>query len=565
LGCYGYADAETPTLDALAARGILFDDAVTSVPLTLPSHATILTGLTPLDHGVHDNGRYRLADEHLTLAEALSQHGYDTAAFVSCFVLDARFGLDQGFDVYDFEVSEQGYKPQMPDYNERSAMEVTDSVIGWLDERTQSELDAPFFMWVHYFDPHMPYRSPLQRLNRFAARPYDAEIAYVDAELARLLRTISELGEEDNTLIVVAADHGEALGEHNEPTHGMLLYEPTLHVPLIVSARSIFDRAYVDRDRVVGLTDVFATVLDFLGIDDVPGADGPSLLTPARDDRAIYIETEMPLSLAGWSPLRGLRTHTHKYVLAPEPELYDLTDDPSESRNLYDSGGPVLDRLAPLLVGTLELAGPSGGSERRLSDEEEERLTALGYTGGALPETEEALPDPKAMMPTYNDALAAENLYARGMYAEAAELAKSVLDRSDMLLHAVRVLAFSYVRMGRADEAVRLLRETTERNRNVFLIRSLAQVLIIEERYKEALDVLSLYESTEPGDGRVPLLRGDIYARQGKNDQAAEEYERAIRIDENRVGIQARDRISELRDRVIDGSGSRTPPSATSP
>ncbi|MEA3409899.1 MAG: sulfatase, partial [Candidatus Eisenbacteria bacterium] len=315
LGCYGYESAETPTLDALAAQGVRFDDAVTSVPVTLPSHATILTGLSPLNHGVRDNGRYRLAEEHVTLAEVLSSHGYDTAAFVGCFVVDARFGLDQGFDIYDFEVSAEGYHPEMLDFNERSATDVTDAAVRWLDERAISGASTPFFAWVHYFDPHQPYQSPLQRLPRFAIRPYDAEIAYVDAELGRLLGKLDDLGARDKTVIVVAGDHGEALGEHGEPTHGMLIYESTMRVPLIVSCTALFDGAYYMADRVVGLTDVRPTVEDLLGVTGSPPVDGESLLRSGADeDRAIYVETEMPLSLAGWSPLRGLRTHNHKYI-----------------------------------------------------------------------------------------------------------------------------------------------------------------------------------------------------------------------------------------------------------
>ena len=217
LGCYGHESAETPTLDALAARGVRFDDAITSVPVTLPSHATILTGLSPLSHGVRDNGRYRLAEEHVTLTEVLSSHGYDTAAFVGCFVLDARFGLDQGFDTYDFEVSADGYHPQMPDFNERSATGVTDAVVRWLDERAISGANAPFFAWVHYFDPHQPYQSPLQRLPRFAVRPYDAEIAYVDAELQRVLDKLGDLGVRDRTVVVVAGDHGKRYNHYEGP------------------------------------------------------------------------------------------------------------------------------------------------------------------------------------------------------------------------------------------------------------------------------------------------------------------------------------------------------------
>lgn len=551
LGCYGHESAETPALDSLSDRGVRFDDAVTSAPVTLPSHATILTGLSPLSHGVRDNGRYRLADQHVTIAEVLSSHGYDTAAFVGCFVVDARFGLDQGFDVYDFEVSAGGYRPQMLDFNERSATDVTDAAVRWLDERESSDANAPFFAWVHYFDPHQPYESPLQRLPRFAVRPYDAEIAYVDAELRRLLNKLDELGARDRTLIVVAGDHGEALGEHGEPTHGMLIYESTMRVPLIFSCASLFDGAYHVADRVVGLTDVRPTIEDLLGVTGSPPVDGRSLLrSGVDDDRAIYIETEMPLSLAGWSPLRGLRTHKHKYILAPQRELYDLMKDPAESHNIYASDDPVAGALESRLSELMNQMGPGAGSDRVLTDEEIERLGSLGYVQAGGARAEGLLLDPKTMMSVYSDAVRSEHLYGQGMYAEAADLARSVLAQSAMHIQALRVLAFSYVKLGRAEEAVSLLRESVERNPNAFLVRSLTQVLIIEKRYGDALDALEIYASVDPLDGRVPLLSGDVYARQGLNDRAIVQYEEAIRLDEHRVGIKARERIAGLGGRA---------------
>ena len=547
IGCYGHELAETPTIDSLVERGVRFDDAVASAPITLPSHATILTGLSPLSHGVHDNGRYRLADEHVTLAEVLSSHGYDTAAFIGCFVLDARFGLDQGFDVYDFEVSESGHRPEMPDFNERSASDVTDAAVRWLGARADSGTDAPFFGWVHYFDPHLPYRSPFQRLTRFRSRPYDAEIAYVDAEIGRLLSGLDEAGERARTLVVVAGDHGEGLGEHGESTHGMLIYESTVRVPLVLSCAALFDGAYRVDDRVVGLTDIKPTVERLLGIDGAPPLDGKNLLGPGDDeDRAVYIETEMPLSFAGWSPLSGLRTHSHKYILAPSRELYDLRADPAESRNAYLPDDPVVVSLESQLSALMSEAETDRGAGRSLTDEEIERLGSLGYVQSGAVRAEGPLPDPKTMMSVYSDAVRSEQLYARGAYSEAADLAASVIDRSGMHIQALRVLAFSYVKLGRADEAVGLLRDSTEKNPDAFLVRSLVQVLILEQRYADALDALDVYESIDPLDGRVPLLRGDIAARQGQDGLARVHYEESMRLDEHRVGRTARERIVRL-------------------
>jgi len=547
LGAYGDADAETPVLDRLAAGGVRFQDAVTSVPLTLPSHATMLTGLYPPNHGVRDNGRYALTEEHTTLAEDLKARGYDTAAFIGCFVLDERFGLNQGFDLYDFRVTEDGHRPRMPDFNERRADAVTDAAVGWLRARHRSGSSPPFFIWVHYFDPHTPYQSPLGSLPRFAGRSYDAEIAFVDQEFRRLVDELRRLDLIRRTLLVVVADHGEALGEHEEPTHGMLVYECTMRVPFILYSPTLFREPRVVVDRVVCLADLRPTVEDLLGIEPPSACDGHSLLRDdAGPDRAIYIETEAPLHIAAWSPLYGLRSHAAKYILAPEPEYYDLGADRGEVRNLYRSDPPgariMEERLARLMAGWGRERGPA----RAPSDEEIERLSALGYVHREGPTPAGSLTDPKTAMDVYNRALAAEALYAQGKVGEAARLARSVLDECAMCLQALRVLAFSYLKLGRADDAIALLRDSVERNPDAFLVRSLVQALIVDQRYAEAMRALDLYEGVDPTDGRVPLLRGDCLAREDRRSEALAAYAEAIRRDENRVGILARERIERL-------------------
>jgi len=547
FGCYGYTMAETPVCDALASHGVRFDDAVTSVPLTLPSHATVLTGLLPRNHNVHENGKSRLAEKHVSIAEVLSSVGYDTGAFVGCFVLDSSFGLDQGFDVYDFDVDAEGYRPNMPDFNERPASAVTDSAIGWLDRREAAGATSPFFMWVHYFDPHLPYTSVYQRLPRFASRPYDAEITFADYHLGRLVERLEQDGTLNKTIIVLAADHGEALGEHDEPTHGMFLYEGTLRVPLIISCPALFDGANVVSDRVVGLVDIRATIEDLLGISSACPGDGMSLLNPDfPPDRSIYIETENPLNYAGWSPLYGLRTHEYKYVLAPTPELYDLTSDPTESRNVYAPNDPVSASLERALGEFMSGNTPDTGITATLSDEEILRLGSLGYIVTSARPRRDSLPDPKTMMSVYNDALTCEALYASGSFEKAAILAESVLEQSPDLTAATRVLAFSYMKLGRAQDAVDLLRSSVGRNPDIYLIRSLAQLLILEERYPEAEEVLTAYQAVDAHDGRVPLLRGDIRVRQNRPQEALAQYEAALELDANRVGVAAHRRISDL-------------------
>jgi tetratricopeptide (TPR) repeat protein len=531
LGCYGYEYGSTPTFDALAERGVRFEQAVTAAPLTLPSHATMMTGVTPPRHGVHDNGIYRLDEDNETFAEVARAAGYQTAAFVGCFVLDARFGLNQGFDVYDFDVSERGLRPQMLDFNERSANEVTDAALAWLGER---DPERPYFLWVHYFDAHLPYQSPLAGEARFAGRPYDAEIAFVDREVGRLLEAVDP----ERSLVVVASDHGEALGDHGEPTHGLFLYESTVRVPLIVTGP--FDPAVVD--RVVGLVDLKPTLEFLVGLESETEPDGMNLFAGAARDRAVYMETEAPIRLGGWSELAALRTDDRKYVEAPDPELYDLRADPAEAANLWSAGegGAWRARIDSVRAPARIVASES------LDADDRARLEALGYVQADVADEETDRPDPKSGLDAYLAALESESLYSQGRYSEAAELAHRAVTSNPDLVQAVRVLAFCHLRLGRHEEAIELLDRTTQRRPDPYLLRSFAQALIVDGRMDDARRVLDRYEAIAPGDGRVPLLRGDILVTEGKPEAAEERYREAKRRDPRRVGKVAEQRIQRL-------------------
>lgn len=555
LGCYGYARAETPAMDGLGDHGVRFGDAVTSVPVTLPSHATMMTGLSPLRHGVRDNGAYFLDSSHGTLAEALQQAGYTTSAFVGSFVLDARFGLDQGFDVYDFQVGESGYRSRMPDFNERDAESVTTAALDWFEHHSAQPDAPPFFVWLHYFDPHLPYHSPFANLSRFAGRPYDAEIAYVDEQIGRFVEALERMGHQQDTLVALVSDHGEALGDHGESTHGMLLYESTIRVPMILSGRGLFDGAYTVDNQVVGLVDLRPTLEDLLGLSSDEEMDGSSLIRTTEDpDRSIYLETHMPFTLARWSPLHALRRHSQKYIEAPTPELYDLAADPAEVANLLEQtpklGADLSGRLAEMMK-----ADPGAEATREIDDAERKRLEALGYVhrDSESPAAIQNLADPKAMMPIHAMASRAEKLYGQGRFEEAAALAAQVVDSSPDSVLALRILAFSNLKLGRGDEAIHVLRAAVDRGAGVFIVRTLAQALILEKRYDEAERVIDLYETIAPRDGRVPLLRGDILDRRGETEAAIVQYRRAIELDEVRTGRMARGRIERIRQRSIEG------------
>lgn len=554
-GCYGDQDARTPSLDALAADGVRFADAVTSVPLTLPSHTTLLTGLYPPSHGVHDNGVDALGPEPSTLAEVLSDRGYATGAFVGAFVLDARFGLDRGFDTYDFTVDQDGYRPSMPDFNERSADTVTDAALAWLSAQPAGPDASPFFAWLHYFDPHLPYTSPLADLPEFRDRPYDAEIAFADQQLQRLIDWLERSGQRERTLVVVTSDHGEALGEHGELTHGMFIYEGTMAVPLVMSCPSLIAGPVVHDGPVVGLVDLRPTIEDLLGIASDQEMDGLSLLGDLPADRTIYMETAGPRRMAGCAVLHGLRSSGNKYIQAPESEYYDLLKDPAEEHNLFPQVaaelGPWQDELLARLTGR----PVSSAAERTLTDEEMRRLGSLGYTISTSPADSDTLPDPKWRIRQFNDGMKAQELYDAGQYDQAARLSRQVIRSCPDCLNATRVLAFSELRRGNADTAIAILEEAVERTSDTFLVRSLAQAMIIDQEYAAALDVLDLYEGLAPDDGRVPLLRGDIKAQRGNLEGALRSYRQARDLDPHRTGQRAEARIEQTRARIeaLDG------------
>jgi arylsulfatase A-like enzyme len=392
LGCYGNHAIDTPHLDRLCTRGVVFSGAVATAPATLPSHASIFTGLYPLHHGARANALYRLGSEQRTLAEVLSDSGYETAAFVSSFVLDARFGLAQGFDLYDGEVSPS----EVPrGFAERRGDETTQRAIQWLEGAHR----RPFFLWVHYYDAHAPYDPPAPFAGRYA-QPYDDEIAFVDDQIGRLLTAVDATREHE-TLVVVVADHGEGMGEHGEWSHSYLVQEATLRIPLIFYARTGLPAGLHVAAR-VSQVDLMPTILSLLGIGLPPGLDGVDLTGPPDPDRPVRAEATAGRANFGWARLAALYRGPLKYVEGPHPELYDLRSDPLERNDLLDSRAEDAAAMRRQLralegAGADALAAPADVLERG----DVERLAALGYvvTGGHAVDAEEQGPDPKEMLP----------------------------------------------------------------------------------------------------------------------------------------------------------------------
>ncbi len=391
-----------PAVDAFARSAVRFTGARSAVPLTLPSHTTIMTGLLPPSHGVHENAGAPLDARHPTIAAGLRARGYRTAAFVGAFVLDRRFGLARGFDTYDDEIQRD---PEAADRleAERPAADVVDRALAWMD---RADGTSPFFVWIHLYDPHAPYAPPREYLERArAARAdresprdaaYDGEVAYADANVGRVLDWLRARHLLDRTVVAIAGDHGEGLGDHGEAAHGMLLYDSTLRVPLVVSAPG---RAPSERGDPVGLADIAPTLLRAGGAAVPSAMQGRDLFGPASD-RDIYSETEYP-RVAGWSPLHALTDGRWSLILAARgAEAYDLRGDPGQLRDVAASQASLVLAMAARVEALRATSSPP--ATPALSDEAAERLRALGYVASSAAPVRIDAPSPVASITDWN-------------------------------------------------------------------------------------------------------------------------------------------------------------------
>jgi arylsulfatase A-like enzyme/Flp pilus assembly protein TadD len=445
LGCYGGARVETPQLDALARSGVRFEQAVSPVPLTLPAHASLLTGLVPRHHGVRDNSGFPLAPKIPLLTERLAAAGYTTAAFVSAAVLDREGGLERGFATYDDTVRVGDRRAF--DYQERAASQTVDVVLSRLDT-----LKPPFFLWVHFYDPHLPYVPPEPYASRFKDRPYDGEIAFMDAQLGRLLDALKR--KRATVYVVAAGDHGESLGEHGEDSHGIFVYQATQHVPLIIGGPGIPPGTTAASN--VGLVDVAPTILDLVHLPPLPDADGRSLVPLLRGARptapAYEMETFYPEFAYGWAPLRALAAGPYKYIEAPRHEMNEMPTDPREVRDIVRRKTKRADELSHSLA---ELTrGDSGVSpDDDLSNARREKLSSLGYSSGSTAPPDGWL-DPKDGVKLLHDLDAARRAVQLGDPENALTPLTRMLAVNPGNIPARLLLGQAQLALGRTDEAI---------------------------------------------------------------------------------------------------------------
>jgi arylsulfatase A-like enzyme/Flp pilus assembly protein TadD len=566
LGAYGFTGVETPNLDRIAANGVLFTEAMSSAPLTQPAHASIFTGRVPPEHGVRDNGGFILDPAQVTLAEVLRQHGYKTGGFVGAYVLDSRWGLDQGFETYadDFDLS--AYKSISLGGIERRGGDVADSALKWID----SAAPGKFFAWVHFYDAHAPYDPPEPYKSRYGARRYAGEIAYVDSQVGRLLAALAERRVLDRTLVVVMGDHGESLGEHGEQAHGFFLYQSVLRVPLLIDAPY---SAIPHGRRVTSVArsiDIMPTVLDLLGLqtpDSVEGQTLVPLMTGASPDLGLeaYAESLYPLHHFGWSDLRVLRAGRYKFIAAPRPELYDLQTDPDEAHNLYDQRRSLGDQMA----GRLRALERGFTNETRaaepvdLDPEARSRLAALGYVGSFVntPAPTDAsrasLPDPKDKIDVFNRINEASDLSRHdGGSDRAIAILTDVVRTDPEVVSAWFMLGNEYVRAGQFERALEQFRRALALKPDDDL--SVINMANTYRRMGRDADARAGYErllQIDPHNPQARIQLAEMDADAGRYDAAEAHVREALKIDPNLAG--ARNILGVIKYRRGDKAGGR--------
>jgi arylsulfatase A-like enzyme/Flp pilus assembly protein TadD len=518
---------------------VVFEQAVSPVPITLPSHASLFTATYPFTHGVRDNGSFHLATEKRTLAEMFRAAGYRTAAFVGSFALDSRFGLDQGFELYD---DFYGDTSDLGNFaiSERPASDVLAPALEWLSQPREE----PWFAFIHLYDPHAPYEPPAPFRETFASEPYRGEVAYVDEALGEFLEELRNHGKLENSLLVLTSDHGEGLGEHGERTHGMFAYESTLRVPLIFSWEGVLaPRRVASRVR---LLDVGPTLLDLSGLERLPGSQGVSLvpLLEGKEDPSeseSYFEALAFNLNRGFAPLTGFYRGSLKYIDLPIPEVYDLDSDPKETENLAPARPALLKEMASRLD-EIEIASSAGkaGEEQRLAVDEEtrRRLESLGYATGPGATSEKRSygveDDPKRLVQLsdrLDDALAA---HLAGRSEEAIRLLRAIVAERPSMAKAYDDLSYVLREGGRLEEAIGALETSVEREASTIAMRSRLGLYLQEAgKTEDSIGVLEAVLKEDPSYAEAYNYIGLAYARDGRTEEAIEVFRKLIDLDES--------------------------------
>jgi len=550
LGCYGYERIKTPNIDGLAERGTMFKNAISQVPLTLPSHCSLFTSTYPQFNNVRDNGSYRLGQSAVTLAERMQENGYATAAFVSAFVLDSKFGLDQGFETYDDRMQQNIGKKIIEHMEaERTADKVTDAAVSWLRNKKASKT----FLWVHYFDPHAVYNPPAPYRELYKDNPYDGEIAFTDEHIGVLLAALKELKLDENSLIIFAADHAEGLGEHEEFGHSVFIYDTTLKVPLIFSCPGLVTEGKVIEGQ-VRLVDVMPTILDFLQIERNKEIQGKSLIGLMKGrikslNLPAYSESLYAKLRYNWSELKSFRTAEWKYIKSPEPELYNTKNDPQELVNLADSRMDVVKEMDNRLETFLTATSSSGetAATAEIDEETRRKLMSLGYIGGdAAPGSEE--PVPRKLIRVMEKMNLSARLANEGLIDKAIEGFREVIKIDQKNTEAYINLAQCYEGLGKYDEAITHFEIAASfKPDDPVTINDIGTCYTKKMDFGKALDQFNKAIELDAELPQIYYNRGLAYRKLGNLEHAIEDYDKAIELDaefaeaySNRGGVYER-------------------------
>jgi len=537
LSCYGYPRNTTPNLDVIAQNGIRFENVAAQVPLTLPSHSSMLTGTIPPYHGVHDNLDYRLGESNLTLAEILKQNGYKTAAIISAFVIDSKFGLDQGFDTYNDDFVEV---VKIGEFTERRGAETTHFAGKWLEENAGEK----FFLFLHYYDPHHPLMPPEPFFSSYKDNLYAGEIAYTDFCIAHVINKLIELGLYDSTLLIIVGDHGESLNEHDETAHGYFIYDATVKVPLIIRSPGGAKNRVVN--DVVGLIDIVPTILSSLKIPVPPQVQGKDLtgyLTPAAypksaDKRYIYCESLTPTKFL-CNPLLGVVTEEWKYIQTTHPELYHLQTDPGETKNLIDEQPQRARLLQEQLKQILETHVRSGGDSKAALDAESiKKLESLGYvSAGSIDESftfDQSKRDPKGYIHLYENVAKSLGYIQDKELEKAREICAAIMAEYPDCSYAYYILGHIASKEEDYETAVKNYNRALELapdSRDI--LYSLGVVYAHQEKLDEAIKYWERVLELKDDDTRARISLASALAYQGKFDKAIMNFQEFLRLNPN--------------------------------
>ncbi|MGI6458040.1 MAG: sulfatase-like hydrolase/transferase [bacterium] len=546
LSPYGSTEVETPAVAQLAQDGILFTQALTPVPMTLPAHTSLFTGLHPTQHKVRDNLNNGLSEAAVTLAELFRENGYQTGGMVGAIILSRRTGISQGFDYFNDEFEPQDYLAMQPTV-ERKAGRVREIAQDWLTEISEAPETKPFFLFMHFYDPHMAYHPPQPFLQQYKDRPYAGEIAYVDAQLTLFFEYLKTRDLYDDSIMILVADHGEALGEHGEDGHGLFLYEEVMHVPMIMKLPAVAQRQNRRVEQIASLMDIMPTLIDLCGLGYAESAGislTPWMMGDAEiEPRNLVLETLYPLTFQ-WSPLFALRNEEWKYVQAPQPELYALKQDPDEERNLITGAAAQASRLKhELEEGLFTLASTSSlDIDPDVTTDRAEALNALGYTAslGITADTaSEELPDPKEKLEVYrmiDHGLAAASA---GQYQVAVNMFQSAIEKDPENPTSYYNLALVHSNLLNWEQAQQFIEQANQLIPGSLLVQlQRAKILAGQGRMEQAGKVLHEILEEDPRQAEAHFQLGMIARQQQQFQLALEHYQSARKWMPDMPGIE---------------------------